>query len=113
MDAKKLYLVAFSDSKQYILYADKAEELNVLATIERELNVYLKSLFPDETFAYYTTPRVTEISDAHAGRYVDYPRLDENALEQIKCELKREVKIREDLETINSDAPQSNIAPAQ
>ena len=56
MDAKKLYLVAFSDSKQYTLYADKAEELNVLANIEKELNEYLKTLFPDETFAYFTTP---------------------------------------------------------
>lgn len=111
MDAKKLYLVAFSDSKQYTLYADKAEELNVLANIEKELNEYLKTLFPDETFAYFTTPRVTEISEKHIHNYDGYPVLNEEAIDQIKRELKREVKVREEVETMNSDAPQNTVSP--
>lgn len=111
MESKKYYVVSFSDSKQYILIADKKEGMNKLTNIENELNSYLKSLFPDETFAYYTTPKVTEISEAHASQYKDYPVLDSQALTDIKDELKREITIRQDTQELNSDCPENSVAP--
>lgn len=105
----KFYIVSFSDSRKFKLTVIDGD-LSILSRIEKELNSYLKSLFPEQTFAYYTTPQVTEISYAHRDQYASYPDLDAKAVEEIKAELRKEVQIANDLRTDNSDAPFSQIS---
>lgn len=107
---RKFYIVSFSDSKKYKLTVPADGNLSMLSDIESKLNTYLKSLYPDETFAYYTTPRLTEISWEHRNRYASYPELNLDALGAIKAELRREVKIENELHQENCNAPYASVA---
>lgn len=101
---KKLYIVAFGDSRQYRL-EHAEDEPSVLAAVERQLNDYLRERFPGDTFAYFTTPKVTEIDWEHRDRYADYPELDDKAVAEIKDVLVKEVEDRASLQQLDSDAP--------
>ena len=105
----KIYLVSFGNSDKYLLHDNSAGEKSELARIESELNAFLRKKFPDETFAYFTTPRVTEISPAHASQYSDCALLDTRALESIKKVLAREVEDMEAARRLNDNAPFANV----
>ena len=75
------------------------------AKIEAELNDYLKTQFPDETFAYYTSPKVTEIDWSHRDQYASYPELDAAAIESIKKILANEVRDMNSNHVLNDNAP--------
>lgn len=109
---EKIYLVSFGNSKKYILKDTLSGEESKLARIETELNSFLKSKFPDEPFAYYTTPRVDVVSKKDVDKYNGYPSLDAEAVDRIKKVLAREVEDMESNARINSDAPYSNVNPA-
>lgn len=114
---KRLYIVSFGDSRKYRLpFEEKRYDDNThhsdnspLTEIEQELNAYLRKRFPDDTFAYYTSPKVSEVDYTHSDRYSDYPLLDASAIEEIKEELAREIEDMEANRRLNSDAPYSNI----
>ncbi len=109
---KHLYIISFGDSNKYRLVTDcDAQHISRLADYEKQLNDYLHGLFPGETFAYFTTPKVEEISMAHADQYASYPELDDKALEDIKALLKTELENREDQKEMDSDAPFNDAAP--
>ena len=91
----KIYLVSFGNSDKYLLHDNSAGEKSELARIE--------------TFAYFTTPRVTEISPAHASQYSDCALLDTRALESIKKVLAREVEDMEAARRLNDNAPFANV----
>ncbi len=109
---EKIYLVSFGNSKKYILRDTEVGEKSKLTRIEAELNDYLRKQFADETFAYFTSPRVDEISAEGADKYASYPKLDAEAVESIKKVLAKEVKNMEFQQTLDSDAPFSNVNPA-
>ncbi|MBD5371358.1 MAG: hypothetical protein HDR80_09490 [Bacteroides sp.] len=106
-NSARLYIVRFGNSDQYLLH-----DISDLASVETELNTYLREKFPDETFAYFTTPKVTEISPEHESQFVSYPALDANAVEAIKAVLVKEVEVMEANKEIDSNAPFANVNPA-
>lgn len=117
-EKKHLYIVSFGDSRKYRLeYQSKPDEDQLLhrpepfVGIEKELNDYLRSLFPDESFAYFTSAKVEEVDWSHRAQYMEYPELDAKAVADIKAELKREVKDAEAVASLNSDAPYNAAAP--
>lgn len=109
---EKLYLVSFGNSDKYLLRDGAAGKESELTKIEGELNAFLRSKFPDETFAYFTTPKVDEISAAHADEYAGYPVLDDKAIEAIKAVLDREVQDMEANKILNDNSPFANVNPA-
>ncbi len=109
---EKLYLVSFGNSDKYLLRDGATGEASTLAKVEGELNAFLRSKFPDDTFAYFTTPRVVEIAPEHAADYASYPALDDKAVDAIKKVLEREVEDMEANRQINDDAPFANVNPA-
>ena len=109
---KHLYIISFGDSNKYRLITDSdAQHIARLDAYEKELSAYLHRLFPGETFAYLTTPKVEEISIAHADQYASYPELDDKAHEDIKNLLKTELENREDQNELDSDAPFNDAGP--
>lgn len=112
MENKHFYIISFGDSNKYRLTTnDDPQHISRLVDYERELNAYLHRLFPGETFAYFTTPKVEEISMAHAAQYAEYPELNDRALEEIKNSLKTELENREDQNQLDSDAPFNDAGP--
>lgn len=109
---EKVYLVSFGNSDKYVLRDGSVGKESELTKIESELNSFLRQKFPDETFAYFTTPRVDEIAASHVARYASYPELDSAAITSIKEVLAREVKEMEANKNLNSDAPYANVKPA-
>ncbi|MBD5268872.1 MAG: hypothetical protein HDS45_04665 [Bacteroides sp.] len=110
MNTEKLYLVSFGDSKKYILRDTSSGKDSKLATIESELNSFLKEKFPNASFTYYTSPHVSDIENA--ADYQGYPELDSAALESIKKVLTREVENMEEQSKLDLNAPYSNVNPA-
>ncbi|MDE5774526.1 MAG: hypothetical protein K2H86_08745 [Muribaculaceae bacterium] len=109
---KKLYIVSFGHSDSYTLMDTEEGAKATLARVESELNKYLTGLYPENTFAYYTTPRITEVDPAHADRYAGYAPLDESAVARIEKVLSEEVANMNDQAQLDSDAPFSNVNPA-
>lgn len=111
---KKLYIVNFSDSEKYQLVTDSVDHNKELARIEDELRRYLQHEFPDDdSFTYFVTPRVTEISWVHRDQFSGYPVLDDKAIESIKQELKREIQARDDDNVLDSNAPFNTVGPLE
>lgn len=108
---EKVYLVSFGNSAKYILRDKEAGKDSRLAKIETELNAFLRDRFPDEPFAYFTSPRVDVISRVDAEKYASYPPLDAEAIDDIKKVLAKEVEDMEATKRMNSNAPYSNVNP--
>ena len=112
---KRLFIVSFGDSRKYRMeYADANDPYSLVhsapfSEIEAELNEYLKSEFPDESFAYYTSPKVTEVNWEHRDQYKDYPVLDAKAIADIKKVLVKEVEDMNSNRTLNDDAPWNDV----
>lgn len=110
MEDKKIYVVSFSDSRKYIMRDSAEREKSRLEEIENILNEFLGGKFPEETFAYYTTPKVEEINENLAStEFAGYPLLDESAVEEIKKELEQELKDRDADVLLDSNAPYSDV----
>lgn len=107
----RLFIVSFGDSRKYRMeYSDALDPQALVHSapfteIENELNSYLKSEFPDETFAYYTSPKVTEVDWSHRDQYSDYPLLDAKAIDSIKKLLANEVRDMNANRQLNDNAP--------
>lgn len=109
---QKLYIVGFGDSRKY-LYAcknvpgrDAMHHMTPFVELEKELNDYLKTQFPNESFAYYTSVRATEVDPSHRAMYEkEYPPLNAEAIENIKKELVREIKDEDATKMLNDNAP--------
>lgn len=112
MENTKLYIVSFGNSKQYLLKDTKSGEKSALAKIEKNLNDYLREQFPDDSFTYYTSPKVSEVDPSHESEYRSYQKLDDNAISAIKSALVREVRDMNSTKELNEDAPYSNVNPA-
>lgn len=116
MDSKKhLYIVSFGDSRQYRYefvshpQEDPVKKEDPFCGFEKELNDYLAEKFPGQTFAFFTTPRVTEIDPSHESRFAAYPELNEAAMADIKRVLSEEIVEREALDRIDSNQPASHF----
>ena len=104
----RLYIISFGDSRKYRLLYDPATgsakgALEPFVDYEKELNEYLAKEFPGDTYAYYTTPRVTEIEESMVSEYDDYPLFDRRAMEEVKRELVREIQVMNDNRERNSN----------
>lgn len=108
----KTYLISFGNSDKYVLRDTETGEKSALTRIESELNAYLRERFPDETFAYFTTPRVDEISSEDTAGYEEYPRLDKKAIDSIKVVLDREVMNMEANTLMDRNALYADVNPA-
>lgn len=104
---KKLYIVSFGDSEKYRLVL-KEDDSETLQNVEKKLDSYLRNRFPGDSFAYFTSPKVTEVAWEHRGQYESYPELDDKAIAAIEAVLAKEVKNRDDMKQFNSDAPYDN-----
>lgn len=111
-NTQKIYLIRFGNSDQYILRDNAEGEKSKLANIEGELNAFLREKFPDETFAYFTTPKVEDIPLENADQYASYPELNAKAVEAIKKVLEREVLDMESERILNDNSPFANVNPA-
>ena len=117
MDSKKrLFIVSFGDSDRYKVEFDDYstnpyEHPSPRAAVEKELNDYLKKKFPGKTFAYYTTPKVTEVSWEHRDRYADYKPLTMDAIESIKKILEEEVENMKYQKHLDNNAPYAVMNP--
>lgn len=109
---EKIYLVSFGNSEKYLLRDNEAGEKSTLTRLEADLNSYLRSRFRNETFAYYTTPRVDEVPASDLGKYIGYPELDAHALAGIKEVLAHEVEDMQQTAALNVNAPYANVNPA-
>lgn len=112
MESKKLYLISFGNSKEYILSDTREGRDAKLYKLEKTLNDFLKERFPQDSFAYYTTPKVTELNPAHYARYASYPPLDSADVEEIEEVLEKEVVNMNFQNKIDSNAPYANVNPA-
>lgn len=102
-----VYIVSFGDSRHYILNVTEGNNREVLAQYEKELNDYLGEKFPGQTFAYYTTPRITPATQADLS--AGYPELTPEALPRLKAEALREVQVMNAEKSLDCDAPWSEI----
>lgn len=109
---EKIYLISFGNSNQYVVRDTEAGEKSRLMKIESELNEYLREKFPDETFSYFTSPRVEELGDNGAEALEKYDALDDKAIENIKKVLSVEVENMAANKKLDSDAPFANVNPA-
>lgn len=103
---RRMYIVSFGDSRKYRILVDSEDNENALKPVvdtENELNRFLAREFPGETFAYYTTPRVTEVNPEHADKYASYPPLDSRAIEDVKDVLIREIEVMNSDRELNSN----------
>lgn len=111
---KRLYIVSFGDSRKYRVEVDDHSTTyvheNHFLKLEKELNDYLAEKFPDSTFAYYTTPRVTEVDVCHAAKYDGYPELDGKAVEEIKKVLVEEIRNMESQRGLDNNAPFADVS---
>lgn len=110
----RLYIVSFGDSRQYKLRlpgndAARGSNAQKFVNVENELNAYLKSLFPEETFAYFTTAKVEEVPAGKEEEYASYPSLDDKAIAEIKENLRREVTNMNFQKQLDSDAPFNDV----
>lgn len=109
-NTEKRYLVSFGNSSQYILHDTSTGKDSLLTRIEGELNDYLREKFPDEAFAYFTSPKVKEI--LNPSDYEGYAPLDDKAVADIKRVLDREIENLESQTSLDADAPFANVNPA-
>lgn len=113
MEKKRLYIVSFGDSREYRYEYESDSQTGALvhsdpfAAIEKELNDYLSERFPGETFAFFTSPRATEVDPSHESLLAAYPPLDAKAVDELKAQLAREVEQRAAVERDNSNVPSS------
>lgn len=111
----RLYIVSFADSEQYRYEFKSNEPIESLKhscpldAIADRLYSSLKNRFPDEPIAYYTTPKVVEISWLNRDKYKGYPLLDESAVEEIETLLATEIEDQMSLQNLNSNAPFDSI----
>ena len=105
---QKLYVVSFGHSDKYLLKASQEEAQSKLSEIEQWLNKMLRHDFPEDSFAYFTTPRVTEVNPEHEAKFAEYHMLDKAALDEIASYLRKEVANMEDQHHLNLDAPFSD-----
>lgn len=108
-EGRRVFIVSFGNSRKYkVTYEPKRDGKSVfgsLVSLEKELNDYLAYRFPGDSFAYYTTPKVTEISVEHEAGYADYPPFDHAAVEDVKRELAREIEVMNKDKELNSNDP--------
>ncbi|MDE7159929.1 MAG: hypothetical protein K2O24_03665 [Muribaculaceae bacterium] len=104
---KHLYIVSFGDSRKYrMMYdGDRAERSPLLTEVESQLNDYLKQEFPEDSYTYYTTPRIVPIEWSDREEYMDYPELDAKAIEEIKKVLAHEIRDMNAINRLDRNAP--------
>ena len=91
--------------------SDPRNRKSPFLSIEKELTDYLSSIFPDETFAYFTSPKVVELAPEHHAEFEKYPPLDAAAIKEIEAVLKAEVANRADQDMLDSNAPFNQVEP--
>lgn len=107
-DKIRMFIISFGDSRKYKVTVKAKDHEGALAPFvrtEKELNRFLSDKFPGETFAYYTTPRITEVNPEHADRYESYPEFDDKAVDEVKEVLVREVMVMNDNSERNANDP--------
>lgn len=108
-DTRRMFIISFGDSRKYkVTVSDKKEALAPLVRTENELNQFLAREFPSEAFAYYTTPRITEVDIAHEDEYAAYPEFNSKAVADVKKELVREIEVMNSDRELNSNDPWGN-----
>lgn len=106
--ANRMFIISFGDSKKYRIIVDNNNEEGALAPVvetENELNRFLAREFPDDTFSYYTTPSIMEVSPEHEAKYASYPKFDDKAIADVKRELVREIEVMNSDRRLNSNDP--------
>ncbi|MCM1005438.1 MAG: hypothetical protein NC402_04000 [Prevotella sp.] len=105
---RRMFIISFGDSRKYRVIIDNSGNKDALAPIvktENELNAFLAKEFPGDTFAYYTTPRITEVNAEHEAKYAQYPVFDDKAVADVKKELVREIEVMNSDRRLNSNDP--------
>ncbi|MCM1320081.1 MAG: hypothetical protein NC217_06825 [Muribaculaceae bacterium] len=105
---RRMFIISFGDSKKYRIIVDNDDNEHALAPVvktENELNRFLAREFPNDTFAYYTTPRITEVNPEHEAEYASYPKFDDKAVADVKKELVREIQVMNSDRRLNSNDP--------
>lgn len=113
----RLLLVSFGNSKQYRLEYKVPEKATALhkpspvENIEEEVRQYLEKEFPGQYLAYFTTPKVEEMSLGHKATFDTYPPLNADAIKEIEYVLSEEVKVQEANRRLNHNAYYAEVAP--
>lgn len=116
METKKLYIVSFGNSRQYLMEhtvpsgSDQLHKPDPFAAVEATLRAFLSRHLTEEgDFTYYTSARATEICGGHRERYAGFPVLNGNAIREIEAGLLKEVKSDRESRRINLNAPFAQI----
>lgn len=99
----KLYLISVGDSREFRFKAEDGHEIQV--KLENELNDYLKKRFPEGNYAYFTSPRLTEVPAEEETKYAAYPEFNDEAVAEIEKVLSTEIEAMEADRLLNNNAP--------
>lgn len=113
---KKLYIVSFGDSRKYRMWYEVPEGVDSLhkpdpfSAISERLKEKIHAECSEAgNLAYFVAPRATEIEPSHESKYASYPELNDEALAEIEKEVLKEVRERNAVKELNSDAPFSDV----
>lgn len=109
---KKYYIVSFADSNQYAYVYDVPQDIigksEPFAAIEAKLNDFMRSKFPGQSFAYFTSARAVEVNPTNT-KFASLPPLDDKAIKEIEAVLEREFDDMRSVERLNSNAQFADI----
>lgn len=106
MDTKQEYLVSFGDSRQYLTSStDKIEKA------VRELREALAPRFEGMDITRYTIPQVVDADKLSKPERKAYPRLNADAIAEIRGVLETGIRDQASLKELNSDAPWTETSP--
>lgn len=111
---RRIYLVSFGNSAEYrVDFSGTKEELETspkLKELEASLAEYIRSKLPVcSRIKRLVTPEVREVEAGDAGKYSDYPELDEKAADALKDVVLTEALNYQDQKELDRNAPFSDI----
>lgn len=105
----KTYTVKFGDSDKYSMHYDgdktKFENSDEFRRLKEIVYDYVKEKFPGVRYKFLLEPEVEEYDDKDK----EYPGLDSTNLAKLKADVLRQVEIRENDNSLNNNAPYSDV----
>lgn len=109
MKEKKAYTVSFGDSGKYSVEFDGSKEEFLHSSEFRHIKDavfdYVKTKFPEAKYEDVIQPEVEDLNQ----RDEVYPVLDADNLGKLKHDVARQVEVKQENRTLNSDAPYSDV----
>lgn len=109
MKDRNYFIVSFGNSDKYAVSFDGSKEefekSDTFRHIKDDVIGAVKEKFPEAACKFSLTPKVEDAPDDKA----QYPILDPENLEKLKRDALRQIEVKMQDKTLNSDAPYSGI----